>query len=99
MTMSLVQHLAWLMVAIFFLRVKTCLMATSNPIRDTLPVSGYSHLSQLQPFLPIARATVYKWNREVRFPQPVKLSAPITACHNSDIREWLNSLDHREANV
>ena len=74
-------------------------MTTPSPSRDTLPVSGYSRLSDLLPFLPIARTTVYKWMKQGRFPQPAKLGPCVTAWRNSDIHDWLNSLDHREASA
>jgi len=57
-----------------------------------LPATGYSRLSQLLPFLPIAKSTVEKWVKEGRFPAPVKLSPTVTCWKNEDIHNWLNGL-------
>lgn len=58
----------------------------------TLPRDGYSRLSQILPFLPIAKSTVELWTRQGKFPKPIKLSATVTAWKNSDIHDWLDSL-------
>lgn len=62
----------------------------------TLPRDGYSRLSQILPFLPIAKSTVELWTRQGKFPAPVKLSATVTAWKNSDIHAWLDSLSNDE---
>jgi prophage regulatory protein len=67
----------------------------------TLPNTGYSRLSQILPYLPIAKTTVEKWVKQGKFPAPVKLSATVTAWRNADIHAWLNSLatgQHTAAN-
>ena len=58
----------------------------------TLPETGYSRLSQLLPYLPIAKSTVESWVKIGKFPAPVKLSATVTAWKNSDIHAWLDGL-------
>ena len=57
-----------------------------------LPTTGYSRMSQLLPYLPIAKSTVEKWVKEGRFPAPVKLSSTVTCWKNEDIHAWLNNL-------
>ena len=66
----------------------------NDPIQPpaTLPRTGYSRLSQLLPYLPIAKSTIEKWVKEGRFPAPVKLSPTVTCWKNEDIHNWLNGL-------
>lgn len=59
-----------------------------------LPMTGYSRISQILPFLPIAKNTVINWVKQGRFPAPVKLSPTVTAWRNEDIHAWLNGLAH-----
>lgn len=59
----------------------------------TLPLTGYSRLSQILPYLPIAKTTVFSWVQQGKFPAPVKLSETVTAWKNSDIHEWLGRVD------
>jgi len=54
----------------------------------TLPASGYSRASQLLPFLPFQKTTLYKWSKEGRFPPAVHLSPTVTAWSNSAVHEW-----------
>jgi len=61
-------------------------------IPATLPMTGYSRLQQLLPYLPIAKSTVEVWVRQGKFPAPIKLSATVTAWRNSDIHAWLDGL-------
>lgn len=68
--------------------------ATEPPV---LPATGYSRLSQLLPFLPIAQTTVHKWIREGKFPKPVKLSPTVTCWKNEDIHAWFKSLEQMVA--
>lgn len=67
----------------------------STPQTNTpaiLPMTGYSRLSQILPFLPIAKSTVEDWVKKGKFPAPVKLSPTVTCWKNEDIHTWLNSL-------
>jgi len=67
----------------------------------TLPMTGYSRMSQILPYLPIAKTTVENWVKQGKFPAPVKLSATVTAWRNEDIHAWLNGLatgQHTAAN-
>ncbi|MEC7118675.1 MAG: AlpA family phage regulatory protein [Pseudomonadota bacterium] len=62
----------------------------------TLPFDGYSRLSQILPFLPIAKSTIESWVKQGKFPVPIKLSPTVTAWKNSDIHAWLDSLSNNE---
>lgn len=68
-------------------------MTQSNPttLPHTLPKDGMSRLSQLLPFLPIGKSTVWAWVKDGKFPQPIKLSPTVTVWRNSDIHDWLNA--------
>lgn len=39
--------------------------------------------------LPVSPATVWRWVRNGKFPQPFKLSAGVTAWHLSDIEQFI----------
>ncbi|WII94569.1 AlpA family phage regulatory protein [Moraxella haemolytica] len=56
----------------------------------TLPKDGMSRISQILPFLPIGKSTVWAWVKAGKFPPPIKLSATVTVWRNSDIHQWLN---------
>lgn len=64
-------------------------MTQSNP--TTLPQDGMSRLSQLLPFLPIGKSTVWAWVKAGKFPAPIKLSPTVTVWRNSDVHHWLNT--------
>lgn len=66
-------------------------MTQSNPQNNptTLPKDGMSRLSQLLPYLPIGKSTVWNWVKQGKFPQPIKLSPTVTVWRNSDIHAWL----------
>jgi prophage regulatory protein len=57
-----------------------------------IPLSGYVRQSQLVPaVLPFSAATLWRKVNDGSFPQPVKLSARITAWRVEDIRRWMES--------
>ncbi|OAV34499.1 hypothetical protein AO364_1884 [Moraxella catarrhalis] len=64
-------------------------MTLHNP--TTLPHDGMSRLSQILPFLPIGKSTVWNWVKQGKFPQPIKLSPTITVWRNQDIHAWLQA--------
>lgn len=64
-------------------------MTQDNP--TTLPKDGMSRLSQLLPFLPIGKSTVWAWVKSGKFPKPIKLSETVTVWHNQEIWQWLES--------
>lgn len=57
-----------------------------------LPVTGLSRLSQILPYLPIAKSTIENWVKIGKFPAPIKLSPTVTAWRNEDIHAWLDGL-------
>ncbi|AKG07593.1 hypothetical protein AAX05_06130 [Moraxella bovoculi] len=57
----------------------------------TLPKDGMSRISQILPFLPIGKSTVWAWVKDGKFPAPIKLSPTVTVWRNSDIHDWLNA--------
>lgn len=57
-----------------------------------LPDTGYVRQAQLIPsVLPFSAATLWRKVNDGSFPQPVKLSARITAWRVEDIRNWMES--------
>lgn len=54
-----------------------------------LPPQGMSRASQLLPFVPFSKTTLFEWSKDGRFPAPVKLSSTITAWRNSEVIAWL----------
>jgi prophage regulatory protein len=42
-----------------------------------------------QGFLPVSRATIWRWVRENKFPQPIRLSSGICVWHLIDISQWI----------
>ena len=75
-------------------RTQTTPTTHHQPI--TLPQDGMSRLSQLLPFLPIGKSTVWAWVRAGKFPQPIKLSDNVTVWRNSDIHDWLNNANYHQ---
>jgi prophage regulatory protein len=69
----------------------------SKPIRqsfnfDSLPDSGFLRLHQLIPaVVPWSRATHWRYCKDKKFPQPVKLSSRVTAWRVGDVRAWMKS--------
>lgn len=56
-----------------------------------LPLQGMSRASQLLPFIPFSKTTLFEWSKDGRFPAPVKLSSTITAWRNSEVIAWLEA--------
>lgn len=56
-----------------------------------LPLQGMSRASQLLPFVPFSKTTLFEWSKDGRFPAPVKLSPTITAWRNSEVIAWLEA--------
>ena len=54
-----------------------------------LPPQGMSRASQLLPFVPFSKTTLFEWSKDGRFPAPVKLSPTMTAWRNSEVIAWL----------
>lgn len=45
----------------------------------------------------LSRSTLYDWMKRGEFPQPVKLGARLVAWRESDIGNWLESRQQRNA--
>ena len=66
----------------------TKLKAQENHFKQ-LPPQGMSRASQLLPFVPFSKTTLFEWSKDGRFPAPVKLSPTMTAWRNSEVIAWL----------
>ena len=62
--------------------------AENSPLKH-LPHQGMSRASQLLPFVPFSKTTLFEWSKDGRFPAPVKLSPTMTAWRNSEVIAWL----------
>ena len=60
----------------------------NSPLKH-LPHQGMSRASQLLPFVPFSKTTLFEWSKDGRFPAPVKLSPTMTAWRNSEVIAWL----------
>lgn len=65
-------------------------MGTNNKTTPPmLPPQGMSRASQILPFLPFGKTTLYKWAKDGRFPAPVKYTKTMVAWRNADVLAWL----------
>lgn len=56
-----------------------------------LPSTGYVRMAQIAgTIVPVHAATIWRWVRSGKFPQPVKLSERVTAFRAEEIRAWLD---------
>lgn len=62
--------------------------AGNSPLKH-LPPQGMSRASQLLPFVPFSKTTLFEWSKDGRFPAPIKLSSTMTAWRNSEVIAWL----------
>lgn len=63
--------------------------AVHDDILKHLPPQGMSRASQLLPFVPFSKTTLFEWSKDGRFPAPVKLSPTMTAWRNNEVIAWL----------
>ena len=67
--------------------------SAEREVRDShikhLPLQGMSRASQLLPFVPFSKTTLFIWSKDGRFPASVKLSPTMTAWRNSEVIAWL----------
>ena len=70
--------------------------ANSGPLPDQsprsvtrLPETGFLRQPQVLSFVPISRSTLWRRVQDGTFPEPVKLSARITAWRAEDVRTWI----------
>lgn len=65
-------------------------MDKNPPSRGDLPVTGFVRQAQLlNGLIPVSKATFWRMVSAGDFPQPVKLSAGVTAWRAEDIRAWI----------
>lgn len=57
-----------------------------------LPETGFIRLKEVLRFIPVSRSTWYTGIKEGRWPQPVKLSARVSAYRAEDIRKLISEL-------
>lgn len=55
----------------------------------SLPETGFLRQRQVLAFVPISKSTLWRRVQARSFPQPVKLSAGITAWRAEDLRSWI----------
>ena len=60
-------------------------MITAEPQPPQLPQTGFVRLPQILQVFPVSKSTWWLGVKDGRFPQPVKLSARITAWRVEDI--------------
>lgn len=61
-------------------------------VTQRLPSTGYVRMAQIAgPVVPVCAATIWRWVRSGKFPQPVKLSERVTAFRAEEIRAWLDA--------
>jgi len=63
---------------------------TPQQIPYLLP-QGMSRAKDLLPFLPFGITTLWNYTKAKKFPQPIKLSATVTAWRNADVIAWLEN--------
>lgn len=65
----------------------------TSPVQITLhpmflPATGLVSATELLPFVPFKRSTLWKWAKDGRFPAPVHVST-LTRWRSEEIHEWL----------
>lgn len=63
---------------------------TQQQLPYLLP-QGMSRAKDLLPFLPFGITTLWNYTKAKKFPQPIKLSATVTAWRNADVIAWLEN--------
>ncbi|MCV2361438.1 AlpA family phage regulatory protein [Paucibacter sp. TC2R-5] len=66
-------------------------MAHQDPAgaASSLPSTGYTREKKLLQFIPVGRATLWRWVKAGEFPAPLKLSGSITAWRVEDVHAWI----------
>lgn len=65
-----------------------------NPI----PSTGFVRLPQILNAIPVSRSTWWRWVKEGKTPQPIKLGEKTTAWKAEDIRALIDDLGQQENN-
>ena len=65
----------------------------------TIQIQGFIRERQLRPgVIPVAHSVLWKWVKEGKFPQPIKLSERVTVWRLADVQEWLDSKGLQQKN-
>lgn len=66
--------------------------STSPPpeVGPRLPETGFLRQSQVLALVPVSKSTLWRRVQARTFPQPVKLSARVTAWRAEDLRQWIH---------
>lgn len=62
--------------------------AGDNVVR--LPETGFLRQRQVLAFVPISKSTLWRRVQARSFPEPIKLSARVTAWRAEDVRRWID---------
>jgi predicted DNA-binding transcriptional regulator AlpA len=62
---------------------------SSNPAPVALPITGFIRLADLVKFVPFGKSSVWRKVNAGEFPEPVKLSAQVTAWRAEDVHAWI----------
>lgn len=66
-------------------------------MHSNLPESGFVRLPAVLAVFPVSRSHWWAGVKTKKYPQPVKLSANVTAWRAEDIRALIDSFQNREA--
>ena len=67
----------------------TIAASSASQPAPALPNTGFLRQPQVLAFVPISKSTLWRRIQARTFPQPVKLSARVTAWRAEDIRAWI----------
>lgn len=68
----------------------------TNAKGDIFPRQGISRLKTVCMMTGLSKTTIYAWVKVGKFPPPVKLSPSVTAWRNSDVLDWIDSLEQAD---
>ncbi|WP_319585203.1 AlpA family phage regulatory protein [uncultured Pseudodesulfovibrio sp.] len=54
-----------------------------------MPTAGFLRAKQLLQFIPVSKATLWRWVKDGQFPAPTKLAERTTAWDVASVREWM----------
>ncbi|MEX3812128.1 helix-turn-helix transcriptional regulator [Paraburkholderia sp. BR13439] len=58
-------------------------------ITKELPPTGLVRRSQFKGIVPVSDATIWRWVKDGRFPQPLRVSPRLRLWNVADLREWM----------
>jgi predicted DNA-binding transcriptional regulator AlpA len=66
-------------------------MSSASSLATDLPPPLFLREPQVLAMVPISDATLWRWVKAKKFPQPVKLGPGTTAWRADDVRAWAQS--------